>query len=55
MEVIRLVAGAYFGVGDTVLILKPTFGEYELAVEVAGADIIEQWQMKRAALSLIWI
>jgi len=43
MEVIRLVAGAYFGVGDTVLILKPTFGEYELAVEVAGADIIEQW------------
>lgn len=43
MEIIRLVAGAYFGVGDTVLILKPTFGEYELAAEVAGADIIEQW------------
>lgn len=43
MEIIRLITLAYFGRGDSVLILKPTFGEYELAVEISGADILEQW------------
>ncbi|MEN8614117.1 histidinol-phosphate transaminase [Dehalogenimonas sp. THU2] len=43
MEIIRLVAQAYFSTGDRVLILKPTFGEYELACRIAGAEIIELW------------
>ena len=43
MEIIRLITLAYFSSGDSVLILKPTFGEYELAVKIAGASIIEQW------------
>lgn len=43
MEVIRLAAQAYFAEGDTVLILKPTFGEYEVACRVAGALVEELW------------
>lgn len=42
-EIIRLIALAYFGHSDSVLILKPTFGEYEVACRVADARIIEQW------------
>jgi len=42
-EIIRLVALAYFGRGDTVLCPKPTFGEYEVACRISGADIMEQW------------
>lgn len=40
-ELIRLIALAYFGRGDKVIILKPTYGEYELACRLAGANIIE--------------
>jgi histidinol-phosphate aminotransferase len=43
MEIIRLITLAYFGSGDSVLILKPTFGEYELAVQIAGAKVTELW------------
>jgi len=43
MEIIRLITLAYFGGGDAVLILKPTFGEYELAVQIAGASVMELW------------
>ena len=43
MEIIRLITLAYFGNGDSVLILKPTFGEYELAVQIAGASVMELW------------
>jgi histidinol-phosphate aminotransferase len=43
MEIIRLITLAYFGRDDSVLILKPTFGEYELTVKIAGTSIIEQW------------
>jgi len=43
MEIIRLVTQAYFGGGDSVLILKPTFGEYEVACQIVGARLLEQW------------
>jgi histidinol-phosphate aminotransferase len=41
MEVIRLITTAYLGKGDKAIILKPTFGEYEVACRIAGADISE--------------
>ena len=41
-ELIRLAALAYFSPGDRVLIITPTFGEYEIACRIAGASIIEQ-------------
>jgi histidinol-phosphate aminotransferase len=43
MELIRLTATTYFGRGDSVLILEPTFGEYEVACQVVGAKILKQW------------
>jgi histidinol-phosphate aminotransferase len=42
-EIIRLIALTYFGRGDPVLILKPTFGEYQVASQIAGAKILEHW------------
>jgi len=42
VELIRLAALAYFGRGDSVLIIEPTFGEYEVACQVSGASIIRQ-------------
>jgi histidinol-phosphate aminotransferase len=42
VELIRLVALACFGRGDSVLIIEPTFGEYEVACQVSGASIIKQ-------------
>jgi len=41
-ELIRLAALAYFGRGDQVLIIEPTFGEYELACRIAGASVVKQ-------------
>ena len=41
-ELIRLAALAYFGRGDKVLIVEPTFGEYQVACQIAGASLIEQ-------------
>jgi len=41
-EIIRLVALTYFGQDDPVLILEPTFGEYEIACQIIGAKIIKQ-------------
>ncbi|MGI2335328.1 MAG: pyridoxal phosphate-dependent aminotransferase [Dehalogenimonas sp.] len=43
MEIIRLVAQAYLGRDDKTLILKPTFGEYEVACRIADAEIHELW------------
>jgi len=40
MELIRMIASAYFDRGDTVLIIEPTFGEYEIACRIAGSQII---------------
>jgi histidinol-phosphate aminotransferase len=41
-ELIRLAALAYFGQGDKVLIVEPTFGEYQVACQIAGASLIKQ-------------
>ena len=43
VELIRLIALTYFGRGDTVLILEPTFGEYEVACQIVGAETVKQW------------
>ena len=36
-ELIRLIATAYFRKRDRVLILEPTYGEYEIACRIVGA------------------
>ncbi len=43
VELIRLAALAYFGPGDRVLIIEPTFGEYEVACRIAGSQPLKQW------------
>ena len=42
-ELIRLIALTYFRQGDRILILEPTYGEYEVACHIAGATPIKQW------------
>ena len=42
VELIRLVALAYFRQGDAVLIPEPTFGEYEVACQIVGAEVVRQ-------------
>jgi histidinol-phosphate aminotransferase len=39
-ELIRLIAIAYFRQGDPVLILEPTYGEYEIAGRIADARLV---------------
>ncbi len=41
-ELIRLVALTYFGKGDSVLILGPTYGEYDVACKIVGAQPVVQ-------------
>lgn len=41
-ELIRLIALAYFEYGDPILILKPTYGEYEVACQIVGAELMER-------------
>ncbi|MBN2186547.1 MAG: histidinol-phosphate aminotransferase family protein, partial [Dehalococcoidia bacterium] len=41
-ELIRLVALTYFGKGDQVLIIEPTYGEYQVACQIAGASLTKQ-------------
>ena len=41
-ELIRLAALVYFSTGDRVLIIEPTFGEYQVACQIAGASIMKQ-------------
>lgn len=40
VELIRLIALAYFGRGDRVLVLEPTFGEYRAACHISGAEVV---------------
>ncbi|MEE8473273.1 MAG: histidinol-phosphate transaminase, partial [Dehalococcoidia bacterium] len=42
LELIRLAALAYFDRRDRVLIVEPTFGEYEVAARLAGCRVIKQ-------------
>jgi histidinol-phosphate aminotransferase len=45
-ELIRLIALTFFRAGDEVLILKPTYGEYDLAGRIMGAGIVEyRWDI----------
>ena len=41
-ELIRLIALAYFQPGDRVLLLEPTYGEYEVACLIVGAEPVKQ-------------
>ncbi|MDP2931713.1 MAG: histidinol-phosphate transaminase [Chloroflexota bacterium] len=41
-ELIRLVALAYFGPGDSVLVPEPTYGDYETACRLVGAQVLKQ-------------
>ncbi|MFC1870463.1 pyridoxal phosphate-dependent aminotransferase [Chloroflexota bacterium] len=41
-ELIRLVAIAYFGAEDLVLIPQPIYGEYEVACQLVGAQVLKQ-------------
>jgi len=43
VELIRLIALTYFRPGDSVLILEPTFGEYQVACQIVGAGVVKQW------------
>lgn len=42
LELIRLLTLAYLGTGDPVLVLEPTFSEYKVASQIAGAEVIDQ-------------
>jgi len=42
-ELIRLIALTYFGKGDSILILEPTYGEYEVACQIVGSKAFKQW------------
>lgn len=41
-ELIRLIALAYFGPEELILIPKPTYSEYEIACQLVGARILHQ-------------
>ncbi len=41
-ELIRLVTTAYFDPGDVVLVPQPTYSEYEIACQIANAQILKQ-------------
>jgi len=41
-ELIRLIALTYFGPNDKVLIPQPTYGEYEVACKIMGAEMLRQ-------------
>ncbi len=52
MELIRLIALTYFSHGDSVLILEPTFGEYEVACQIVGAEVVKQWMREDEGFTL---
>lgn len=51
-ELIRLIALAYFGAEDCVLIPQPTYGDYEVACEIVGAQVLKQWMQEEANFRL---
>ncbi len=46
-ELIRLIALTYFRQGDAVLLLEPTYGEYEVASRLTGARLIKHRARER--------
>ncbi|MFH1003655.1 MAG: histidinol-phosphate transaminase [Chloroflexota bacterium] len=40
VELIRLIALTYFGGEDSILVLEPAFGEYRLAAQIMGAEVL---------------
>jgi histidinol-phosphate aminotransferase len=42
-ELIRLVAMAYLGPDDLVIVPQPTYGDYEIACYLVGAKVLKQW------------
>lgn len=51
-ELIRLVAVAYFGAEDSVLIPQPTYGEYEVACHLVSARVLKQPMPKETNFQL---
>jgi len=51
VELIRLIALTYFRQGDPVLLLEPTFGEYQVACQIVGAKTIKQWAEAEASFT----
>ena len=41
-ELIRLIAAAFFGPGDNVIIPEPTYGDYEIACCLSRASVVKQ-------------
>ena len=42
VALLRLITLAYLSQNDSVLLLEPTFGEYEIASRLSGAQIIRE-------------
>ena len=51
-ELIRLIAIAYFGSDDLILIPQPTYGEYEIACNLVNAQILKQQILREATFQL---
>jgi histidinol-phosphate aminotransferase len=51
-ELIRLIALAYLGSDDSVLISRPTYGEYEIACQLVGSKIIYQSALRQPNFQL---
>ena len=51
-ELIRLIATAYFEPNDLILIPQPTYGEYEVACQLADSQILKQPILKEPNLQL---
>ncbi|MFC2071152.1 pyridoxal phosphate-dependent aminotransferase [Chloroflexota bacterium] len=51
-ELIRLVANAYLGPGDMVIIPQPTYSEYETACCLVGAQVLKKPMLEEANFKL---
>lgn len=51
-ELIRLVATAYFGIDDLVIIAQPTYGEYEIACHLVGAGVLKPPMLENLRLNI---
>jgi histidinol-phosphate aminotransferase len=51
-ELIRLVAAAYFGPGDPVIVPRPTYGEYEIVCQFSDARVLKQTMLEEAGFHL---